>query len=358
MGKTPVAKTVIAGSNPVIPATFLLIIRRKKIMKRVLTGLQPSGNITIGNYLGAVKQMVEYQEQYESFLFIADLHAITVPQVPEELHHNTRELVALYLASGIDPKKNTIYIQSENIYHPALSWILECCTPYGELGRMTQFKDKKKRNENFSAGLLTYPVLMAADILLYDADYIPVGVDQQQHVEFARDLARKFNSRFGETFKVPNALISESAAKIMDLQAPDKKMSKSAANKNGVIFMLDDEQSIVKKIMHAVTDSDGTIAFDPENKPGISNLISLYSGLSGMSTEEVVKKFEDGQYGSFKKAVADMAVSVIIPIQDRYNKIINSSELDYILDSGRDRAIQIARTKYEEAKRKVGYYRN
>lgn len=191
-------------------------------MKRVLTGLQPSGNITIGNYLGSIKQMVGYQEQYDSFIFIADLHAITVPQDPEQLHKNTRELIALYIACGVDPKKNTIYIQSENIYHTALSWILECLTPYGELGRMTQFKDKRKRNENFSAGLLTYPVLMAADIILYDADYVPVGLDQTQHVEFARDIARRFNRKYGETFKIPEAFIPEDVAKIMDLQDPEK----------------------------------------------------------------------------------------------------------------------------------------
>lgn len=326
-------------------------------MKRVLTGLQPSGNITIGNYLGSIKQMVRYQEKYESFIFIADLHAITVPQDPEKLHINTRELVALYIACGIDPLKNTIYIQSENVYHTALSWILECLTPYGELGRMTQFKDKCKRNENFSAGLLTYPVLMASDIILYDADYIPVGADQTQHVEFARDVARRFNTRFGDTFKVPEAFIPSDVAKIMDLQDPTKKMSKSAVNPKGAIFMLDDEKTIVKKIKQAVTDSVGVVHFDPENRPGISNLISLYSGLADIGIEDVVKRFDGVQYGTFKSELADLAINTISPIQKRFYELVNSKTLDDFLNKGRNRTIEIAKEKYEIVKKKVGYYR-
>lgn len=327
------------------------------MMKRVLTGLQPSGNITVGNYLGSIKQMVGYQEQYDSFIFIADLHAITVPQDPEKLHNNTRELVALYVASGIDPKKNTIYIQSENIYHTALSWILECHTPYGELGRMTQFKDKRKRNENFSAGLLTYPVLMAADIILYDADYVPVGADQTQHVEFARDIVKRFNSKYGEIFKVPEAFIPEEVARIMDLQDPMKKMSKSAMNTNGVIFMLDEESRIVKKIKQAVTDSVGVIEYKPEERPGISNLVSIYAGLSNLKVDEVVRKYNGVQYGVFKKELAELAVDVISPIQKRYYELINDPELDVILDEGKNKSIELAKSKYDEVKRKVGYYR-
>lgn len=326
-------------------------------MKRILTGLQPSGNITIGNYLGSIKQMVSYQNQYESFIFIADLHAITVPQQPEQLHKNTRELVALYIACGIDPSKNTIYIQSENVYHTALSWILECLTPYGELGRMTQFKDKRKRNENFSVGLLTYPVLMASDIILYDADYVPVGADQTQHVEFARNIVRRFNSRFGATFKVPEILLSSDVAKIMDLQEPRKKMSKSATNPKGVIFMLDDEKSIVKKIKQAMTDSIGTIQFDPEKRPGISNLISLYSGLADISIDDVVKRYEGVQYSVFKSELADLAIKIIGPIQKRFYELIDSKELDVFLNEGQNRTIELAKAKYEIAKKKVGYYR-
>lgn len=326
-------------------------------MKRILTGLQPSGNITIGNYLGSIKQMVSYQNQYESFIFIADLHAITVPQEPEQLHKNTRELVALYVACGIDPSKNIIYIQSENVYHTALSWILECLTPYGELGRMTQFKDKRKRNENFSVGLLTYPVLMASDIILYDADYVPVGADQTQHVEFARNIVRRFNSRFGDTFKVPEILLSGDVAKIMDLQEPGKKMSKSATNPKGVIFMLDDEESIVKKIKQAMTDSIGTIQFDPEKRPGISNLISLYSGLADISIDDVVKQYEGVRYSVFKSELADLAIKTIGPIQKRFYELVDSKELDVFLDKGQNRTIELAKTKYEIVKKKVGYYR-
>ena len=301
--------------------------------------------------------MVGYQEQYDSFIFIADLHAITVPQDPEQLHKNTRELIALYIACGVDPKKNTIYIQSENIYHTALSWILECLTPYGELGRMTQFKDKRKRNENFSAGLLTYPVLMAADIILYDADYVPVGLDQTQHVEFARDIARRFNRKYGETFKIPEAFIPEDVAKIMDLQDPEKKMSKSSENANGVIFLLDDEKSIIKKIRQAVTDSVGTIEYEPETRPGISNLISLYSGLANVGIEDVVKKYKGVQYGAFKKDLMDLSLEVIRPIQRRYQELSNSEELDIFLNEGKERTLELARDKYELVKRKVGYYR-
>jgi len=326
-------------------------------MKRVLTGLQPSGNITIGNYLGSIKQMVGYQNQYDSFIFIADLHAITIPQEPEELHINTRELVAIYLACGVVPEKNTIYIQSENIYHTAFSWILECLTPYGEVSRMTQFKDKSKRNESFSAGLLTYPILMAADIILYDSDYIPVGADQTQHVEFARDVARRFNKKYGETFKIPEAFIPNDVAKIMDLQYPEKKMSKSAVNRNGVLFLLDEEAAIIKKIKQAVTDSIGTIEFEPINRPGISNLINLYSGLADISTDEVVKKYEGLQYGTFKKDLTDIAIDIIRPIQKRYYELINSKELDACLDAGKIRTIEIAKQKYDIVKKKVGFYR-
>jgi tryptophanyl-tRNA synthetase len=326
-------------------------------MERVLTGLQPSGNITIGNYLGSIKQMVGYQTRYDSFIFIADLHAITVPQDPESLHKNTRELVALYIACGVDPSKNTIYIQSENIYHAGLSWILECLTPYGELGRMHQFKEKSKRSGSFSAGLLTYPILMAADIILYDADFVPVGIDQKQHVELARDIVYRFNSRFGDTFKLPDALIPDDVAKVMDLQNPAKKMSKSADNPNGIIYMLDDEKSIVKKIKSAVTDSAGTIEFDPENRPGISNLISLYSGLANIGTGEVVRRFANVQYGAFKAELADLAIGIIRPMQSRFRELIDSAELDACLDEGKERTAEIARAKYELVKQKVGLYR-
>ena len=258
-----------------------------KITKSILTGIQPSGVITLGNYIGAIKQMVRMQDEFKSYIFIADMHAITVPQDPKILHENIRSLVALYIACGIDPDKNIIFIQSENEYHANISWLLECNTPFGELSRMTQFKDKSSKNANFYAGLFTYPVLMAADILAYDVDYVPVGIDQKQHVELTRNIAIKFNKKYGETFKIPDAYITKEGTKIMDLVNPDKKMSKSSENQKGVIRILDDINTIRKKIMGATTDSDCLIHFDPENKPGISNLINICVALTGKSIQEI-----------------------------------------------------------------------
>lgn len=327
-------------------------------MKRVLTGLQPSGSITIGNYIGAIKQMVKYQEEYDSFIFVADMHAITVPQDPEELSKKNKNLIALYLACGIDPKKNTIFIQSENVYHANTSWILECLTPYGELSRMTQFKDKSQKRESFSAGLLTYPVLMASDILLYDSDYVPVGQDQKQHVELTRNIAEAVNKKYNkEIFKKPEPLIPTTGAKIMDLQQPNKKMSKSEENPKGVIYLLDDEKTIRKKIMSATTDSEMLIKYDPENKPGVSNLISIYVSLTGMSIEELEEKYKDSNYGTLKKDLADIVVGTIIPIQEKYEEILNSDMLDKILDEGCQKAKEIAKKKYNELKQIVGLHR-
>lgn len=325
--------------------------------KKMLTGLQPTGVITLGNYIGAIKQMVDYQEIYDSILFIADMHAITVPIDAETLADNIRQLIAIYIACGIDPNKNMIFLQSENEYHANISWMLECNTYFGELSRMTQFKDKSKKNANFSAGLFTYPVLMASDILAYDVDYVPVGVDQKQHVEIARDIAIRFNKKYGDTFKIPEPLISAEGTKIMDLQDPTKKMSKSSENQKGVIRLLDDVATIRKKIMSATTDSVGKINFDPENQPGISNLINIYVSLTGMKKEEVVDKFADSNYGSFKTAVADVVISEIEKIQKRYNELISSSELDEILDVGKENARKIAREKYELMKNKIGLRR-
>lgn len=324
-------------------------------MKRILTGLQPTGAITLGNYIGAIKQMIKYQDEYDSFIFVADMHAITVPQDAEELSLNIKNLVAIYLACGIDPNKNTIFIQSENLYHANTSWILECLTPYGELGRMTQFKDKSKKHQSFSTGLLTYPILMASDILLYDVDYVPTGQDQKQHVELARNIAQRVNNKYNnEIFKVPNPLIPESGSKIMDLQDPSKKMSKSSLNPKGVIYLLDSEQVVRKKIMSSVTDSLGKISYDPENQKGISNLINIYSSLSGISVDEIVKKYEGVNYGTFKSDVADLVVKTLRPIQDKYKKLLNSSEVDLILDNGRNKTLEIAKNKYELLKKSVG----
>lgn len=325
-------------------------------MKRMLTGLQPTGVITLGNYIGAIKQMVKYQDEYESFLFVADLHAITVPKENLNLKENTKSLIALYLACGIDPKKNTIFVQSQNEYHANLSWVLECNTYFGELSRMHQFKEKSKGKENFTAGLFTYPVLMASDIIIYDADFVPVGVDQKQHVEIARDIAGRFNNKYGNTFVVPEPVISTTGTKIMDLIDPTKKMSKSSENQNGVIRLLDEPEVVRKKIMRATTDSEMSVRYDEENKPGISNLINIYSSLTGKEIKEIEKEFVGSNYGTFKKAVADVVVREIEKIQEKYNKYINGSEIDEILKNGANKTRMYAKAKYEAVKNKIGFY--
>lgn len=323
-------------------------------MKKILTGLQPTGVITLGNYIGAIKQMVKNQEEYESYIFIADLHAITIPIDREELRKNIRSLVALYLACGIDPEKNVIFIQSENEWHANISWLLECNTYFGELSRMTQFKDKSKKNANFSAGLFTYPVLMASDILAYDVDYVPVGIDQKQHVEIARDIAIRFNKKYGEVFKIPDVMISDSGTKIMDLVNPEKKMSKSSDNPKGVIKLLDDLDVIRKKIMSATTDSEMVIKYDMEKKPGISNLINIYSALTGLSIKEIENKFLGYNYGDFKKEVSEVVVKEVAKIQERYEEILESSYLDEVLDQGALKTREIAKNKYFLMKERIG----
>ena len=288
-------------------------------MKRMLTGLQPSGELTLGSLIGSISQMVKYQNEYDSFMFVPDMHAITVKQDPKLLKERIIKNVALYIACGLDPKKNTIYIQSENLYHANLSWVLECNTYIGEASRMTQFKDKSKKQENVSVGLFTYPILMAADILLYDADYVPVGIDQKQHVELARDIAERFNKTYGETFKMPEPLIPEVGAKIMDLSDPTKKMSKSDITGKGVIYLLDDESVIRKKIMSAVTDSENKVYYDEVNKPGISNLLVIYSSLKKISITDTEEYFKDYNYGNLKREVADVVVDTLNDIKNKYN---------------------------------------
>ena len=325
--------------------------------KRMLTGLQPTGVIHIGNYIGAISQMVENQDKYDSFIFVADLHSITVPQDNKELSKKTRDLIALYLACGIDPNKNTIFIQSENLYHANLAWMLECNTYFGELSRMHQFKEKSLKNQNFTAGLLTYPVLMAADILLYDTDVVPVGIDQKQHVEIARDIAIRFNNKYGETFTVPEPLITESGTKILDLVDPTKKMSKSSENPKGVITLLDDLDVARKKIMGATTDSETIVKYDPENKPGISNLINLYSSITKKSIKEIEQEFNGCNYGTFKTKVADVVCALLKDIQEKYNKIISSGIIDEILDKGEENTAKLAKEKFDVVKARLGFKR-
>lgn len=327
--------------------------------KRLLSGLQPSGELTIGNYCGGFKQFLQYQKDYESFLFIPDMHTITVAQSSSELvRERTRRFAALYLACGLDPNECTFYVQSEIPAHNQLAWILECNTYMGELNRMTQFKDKSSKYKNVGCGLFTYPVLMAADILLYDANVVPVGEDQKQHVELTRDIAQRFNNKYGETFTVPEPIIATVGARIKDLQNPTKKMSKSADDPNGSIFLLDSESSVKKKINRAVTDSDGKIWFDEANKPGISNLITIYSALTEIPLEKCIEKFNGmDKYGEFKKQVIEVILDTLLPIQKEYSKIMSANIVDDVLNIGRNRANEIACHKYEQVRKLVGFGR-
>jgi len=266
-------------------------------------------------------------------------------------------LIALYLACGIDPKQNTFYLQSDVEYIPCISWLLECNAYYGELSRMTQFKDKSQKSQNFTSGLLTYPVLMSADILAVDADFVPVGIDQKQHVELARNIAERFNNKYGKTFVVPEPLITEVGTKIMDLQDPSKKMSKSAENQKGVLNLLDEEKVLRKKIMSATTDSEMSVKFDPENKKGISNLINIYSAVTGKAIKEIEKEFEGSNYGNFKTKVADVVCMEVMKIQEKYNQYLNSDEIDKILDEGKEKLISLTKAKYQEMRNKIGVIR-
>lgn len=326
-------------------------------MKRILTGLKPTGDLTLGNYIGSIRQMINMQENYDSFIFVADLHALTLPQDKYLLNERIKKFIAMYLACGLDPNKNTIYIQSENEYIPAMSYILECNTYYGEASRMIQFKEKSKEHSNFSVGLLTYPILMASDILFCDTDLVPVGIDQKQHVELARNIAERFNKIYGDTFKIPEPLITKVGTKIRDLKDPSKKMSKSEANPSGVISLFDDIETAKKKIMKSTTDSLNEVKFDEENQPGISNLLNIASALSHTEIKEIEEKFKDKGYGEFKKYVAEIVGNFLENIQGKYNKILNSNMLDEILDNGKAKTRLLAKKKYEQVKEKVGVTR-
>jgi len=323
-------------------------------MQTIFSGIQPSGTITLGNYIGAMKQFVELQDEYNCYFCIVDEHAITVPQDRLQLRQNTRSLAALYLASGIDPEKATLFIQSEVPAHAQAGWMLQCIAYIGELERMTQFKDKSAGKEAVSAGLLTYPPLMAADILLYSADLVPVGEDQKQHIELTRDLAERFNKKYNDIFTIPEARIPKVGARIMSLQDPTKKMSKSDANQKGFISMLDTPKQIEKKIKSAVTDSEGIVTYDKENKPGISNLLSIYSILANKSIAELEQAYEGKGYGDFKSDVAQVVINAVEPIQTRYNELMESSELDEILDRGAEKANLVASKMVKKMENAMG----
>ncbi|MED4533659.1 tryptophan--tRNA ligase [Metabacillus fastidiosus] len=307
-------------------------------MKTIFSGIQPSGSVTLGNYIGAMKQFVELQNDYNCYFCIVDQHAITVPQDRLELRKNIRSLAALYIAVGLDPEKATLFIQSEVPAHAQAGWMLQCVAYIGELERMTQFKDKSAGKEAVVAGLLTYPPLMAGDILLYNTDIVPVGEDQKQHLELTRDLAERFNKKYNDIFTIPEVRIPKIGARIMSLAEPTKKMSKSDANQKAFITLLDDPKQIEKKIKSAVTDSDGIVKYDKENKPGVSNLLSIYSILENESIEDIEKKYEGKGYGEFKSGLAEVVIKALKPIQERYKQLMESDELDRILDEGAEKA--------------------
>ena len=326
--------------------------------KTLYSAVQPTNNLTIGNYIGAITNFVQLQEEYNCVYAIANMHAITVRQNPAELRQRTLALLALYIACGVDPEKCILYLQSHVPCHAELAWVLNTFTYVGEMERMTQFKDKSARHaDNINMGLMDYPVLMAADILLYQADYVPVGEDQRQHLEITRDIATRFNNAYSPTFTVPQGIFRKVGAKINDLQEPIKKMSKSGENPNGAIFLSDDKDTIMRKFKRAITDSDGEIRYDPVSKPGVSNLLSIYSVFSGKSIDEAVLEFAGKGYGEFKLAVGETVASKLMPIQAEQAKLLaNKDYLNQVLISGAQRANAIARKTLAKVYKKIGFY--
>ncbi|HEX8137396.1 MAG TPA: tryptophan--tRNA ligase [Pyrinomonadaceae bacterium] len=321
--------------------------------KRIFSGAQPTGELHLGNYLGALRNWVELQREYESFFCIVNLHALTIPQDPQRLAEKTRELARIYLAAGIDPEVSTVFIQSDVAEHAELTWILNCITRMSELDRMTQFKEKgRKQRENTVVGLFDYPVLMIADILLYQTDLVPVGEDQKQHLELTRDIAVRFNRDYGETFRVPEPFIPKVGARIMALDDPTKKMSKSDESPHGSILLLDDEDAIRRKFKRAVTDSGTEIRFDPE-RPALTNLLTIYQLLTGRERAEIEEHFAGKGYAQLKSELADVTIEFLAPFQKRMREI-DDAELDRILSAGRDRARAVARPTYEEVRTRVG----
>jgi len=326
---------------------------------RVLSGIQPSGNLTIGNYLGALKQWVEVQHDYDCFYCVVDLHAITTAQNPAELRQKTRESAAMYIAAGLDPEVSTIFVQSHLPAHSELAWMLTCMAPLGWLHRMTQFKDKsaKQAQESIGAGLLNYPSLMAADILLYHADLVPVGDDQNQHLEFTRDLAQRFNHLYGETFTLPSVMNPQAGARVMGLDNPTAKMSKSEAAENHAVFLLDSLPAARKKIMRAVTDSHREIRFSKEKeRAGVNNLLTIYQAITSETSEVIESHFADKGYGDLKRAVADCVIETLEPLQTRYNELMNEAGyLDSVLKVGREKAGAIAEATLKLAQERMGF---
>jgi tryptophanyl-tRNA synthetase len=323
--------------------------------KKVFSGIQPSGTLTIGNYLGAMKNFVKLQDEADCLFCIVDLHAITVPQDPTALRQNTLNLAALYIAAGIKPDRATLFVQSQVPAHAELGWMLQCVAYYGELGRMTQFKDKSAKKDVVTAGLFTYPALMAADILLYQADLVPVGEDQKQHLELSRDVAERFNRKYGETFVIPEPYIPKFGGRIMSLEDPTKKMSKSDDSPGAYIAMLDSPDVIRKKISRAVTDSGREVKYDPENKQAVSNLMTIYALCADQRVEDIEAMYEGKGYGPFKKDLAELVVSVLEPIQQRHAELLASGELESLLAQGAEKASAMAAQTLIDVKKKFGF---
>lgn len=324
--------------------------------KVIFSGIQPSGELTLGNYLGALKNWVKLQDDYDCYYCIVDMHAITVRQEPKDLRRRTLEVLAIYIAAGIDPDKNTLFIQSHVPAHSEAAWLLNCNTYMGELGRMTQYKDKsQKYGNNIIAGLFNYPVLMAADILLYQADLVPVGKDQKQHLELTRDIAERFNSAYSPTFKIPDPYIPKEGAKIMDLQDPTKKMSKSSDNPNSYIFIMDTPEVIRKKISRAVTDSLGIVKYS-DDQPGVKNLMTILSVIKGITLEEIERKYEGQGYAQFKQDVAEAIVEELSPIQEKVKELTSNKEyLESIYKKGAEKANYIANKTLRKMQKKIGF---
>ena len=324
--------------------------------KTVFSGVQPSGNLTIGNYLGAIKNFAHFSEEYKTFYCVVDLHAITVRQVPAELRRRTYETLALYMACGLDPAKNTLFVQSHVPAHAELGWILDCYTMFGELSRMTQFKDKSAKNaQNINAGLFTYPALMAADILLYGTDVVPVGIDQKQHLELARDVATRFNQIYGDTFTIPDGYISQDTMKIMSLAEPTAKMSKSDPNQNAVVYILDKKDDVMRKFKKAVTDSDAEVRYS-EDKPGVSNLMTIYRAFTGKSYEDIESEFAGRGYGDFKLAVGEACADGLAGVRSEFDRLIaDKAYLESVMKAGADEASYYARKVMSKVRRKIGF---
>ena len=324
--------------------------------KTVFSGVQPSGNLTIGNYLGAIKNFAHFSEDYKTFYCVVDLHAITVRQVPAELRRRTYETLALYMACGLDPQKNTLFVQSHVPAHAELGWILDCYTMFGELSRMTQFKDKSAKNaQNINAGLFTYPALMAADILLYGTDVVPVGIDQKQHLELARDIATRFNQIYGDTFTIPEGYISQNTMKIMSLAEPTSKMSKSDPNPNAVVYILDSKDDVMRKFKKAVTDSDAEVRYS-EDKPGVSNLMTIYRAFTGKEYGEIEQEFAGRGYGDFKLAVGEACADGLAGVRAEFDRLIkDKAYLESVMKAGSDEAAYYARKMMSKVRRKIGF---